>query len=140
VFFHTGRGNVLPMSLRLEIILLLLAWLFFIVTHQFFLYFSFFWYFWWADILLHTWGGALIVMSWYTIFRTRTFPQVMALSYNHPLIVLSLMMIGWEIFEYVFGIANTTNYLGDTALDLVTGALGGIVVFYLFKSRTIDSN
>lgn len=125
------------MSLRLEIILLLLAWALFIATHQFFLYFNLFWYFWWADILMHTWGGAMVVMSWYTIERTMTFPRTMALKYNHPLLVLTFMMIGWEIFEYMFKISNTTNYVFDTILDFITGAIGGLIVFYVIRSRTI---
>lgn len=125
------------MSLRLEIILLLLAWAAFLATHQVFLYFDFFWLFWWADIVLHTAGGILVVWSWYTIERTMTFPRTMALRFNHPLLVLLVMMIGWEIFEYSFGIANTTNYISDTAQDLLFGSLGGLVAFLLLRSRTI---
>lgn len=125
------------MSLRLEIIFLLLAWAAFLATHQVFLFFDFFWLFWWADILLHIAGGALVVWSWYTIERTQTFPRTMALRYHHPLFVLLVMMIGWEIFEYAFGIANTTNYIADTAQDFLFGALGGLVAFFVHKSRTI---
>lgn len=128
------------MSLRLEITLLLLTWTFFIVVHQVFLYFDFFWYFWWADIILHTWGGGLLVMSWYTIERIQAFPRTMLYKYNHPLLILLVAMIGWEVFEYIFGIANTVDYIFDTILDLITGGVGGIIVFFLCRSRTIDSN
>lgn len=125
------------MSLRLEIILLLLTWAAFLAAHQIFLYLDFFWVFWWADVLLHTAGGVLVVWSWYVIERTQTFPKTMALGFNHPLILLVLMMIGWEIFEYAFGIANTTNYISDTAQDFLFGGLGGLVAFLISKSRTI---
>lgn len=125
------------MSLRLEILLLLSAWMLFLVTHQVFLYLDFFWLFWWADILLHTAGGVLVVLSWFTIERTMTFPRTMAFKYNHPLLLLVVMMIGWEVFEYVFGIANTTNYVSDTIQDFIFGGLGGLVAFFITKSRTI---
>ncbi len=125
------------MSLRYEIILLLLAWALFVFTFRFFLYFDFFWLFWWADIFMHTWGGGMLVMSWYTIERTKSFPRTMAHRYNQPLLVLLIIMIGWEIFEYSFGIANTTDYVFDTMQDFIMGGLGGIIVYLWLRSRTI---
>jgi predicted signal transduction protein with EAL and GGDEF domain len=121
--------------LRLEIVLILSAWVGFIATHQIFLALDFFWLFWWADILLHTAGGALVVASWYTVDRMNVYPRVMRLSVNHPLLVLVVMMVGWEIFEYAFGIANTTNYVSDTMQDFICGGLGGLVVYTLNKLR-----
>lgn len=125
------------MSLRLEIILVLLTWIAFIATHQVFLYFDFFWLFWWSDILLHIWGGGLLVASWYLVERMYVFPRTMALKLNHPLLILLVVMIGWEVFEYVFGVANNTSYVSDTIQDFIFGALGGLVAFWVNKSRTI---
>jgi len=45
-------------------------------------------------------------------------------------------MVGWEVFEYVFGMVNINNYVTDTVQDFIFGSLGGLVVYFLNKSRT----
>lgn len=124
------------MKLHLEIVLILMAWAAFIATHQIFLAYDFFWLFWWADILLHTAGGALVVASWFAVERLQVFSRLMRLWHSHPLLVLVAMMVGWEIFEYAFGMANNTDYISDTIQDFIFGSLGGLTVYALNKFRT----
>ena len=38
-------------------------------------------------------------------------------------------LIGWEVFEYLFGIPREANYAFDTALDVLMGTLGAIAVY-----------
>ena len=123
------------MRQHLEIILILLAWVAFIATYQVFLSLDLFWLFWWADIFMHTAGGALVVASWFAVDRINVFPRLMRLWHTHPLLVLLAMMVGWEVFEYVFGMVNINNYVTDTVQDFIFGSLGGLVVYFLNKSH-----
>ena len=85
---------------------------------------------------MHTAGGALVVASWFAVDRINVFPRLMRLWHTHPLLVLLAMMVGWEVFEYVFGMVNINNYVTDTVQDFIFGSLGGLVVYFLNKSRT----
>jgi len=36
---------------------------------------------------------------------------------------------GWEVFEYLFGVARESNYVFDMSLDVLMGVLGVMVVY-----------
>ncbi len=99
-----------------------------LVAMRYFLYF----YVPWFDILMHTWGGFLTVMG-FTMLGTIGSRR---LALSRPLTFLGLVgvMIAWEVFEYVYGIAGThPSYAVDTALDIVAGATGGVVALVVFR-------
>ena len=45
--------------------------------------------------------------------------------------LLVVLFIGWEIFEYVFGIQRESNYPLDTVIDLVMDTLGALTVYVI---------
>jgi hypothetical protein len=86
---------------------------------------------------MHTWGGMLLVASWYYIKHTGAFSQLLRKTWCHPLICLVFIMISWEVFKYLIGSITSEAYVLDTTLDLAFGFFGGLVSFWLFRSRTI---
>lgn len=86
---------------------------------------------------MHTWGGLLLILSWYFVRRVGLFPVFFKQRAAHPLLFLVVLMIGWEVFKYAIGSIVSDAYVLDTALDLVFGALGGLIGFLLLKSRTM---
>ncbi len=82
-----------------------------------------FWY-WrypWFDLPMHYLGG-LAVSALLIAFLERHKPRAFMLLF-------ALVIIGWEVFEYVFGIPREENYALDTVLDLIIGSLGALTMY-----------
>lgn len=73
--------------------------------------------------------GLLFLWTWYVsgIFN-KSKPSNKKIMIS-ALIFVVIVSIGWEVFEYVFDIANPTggNYLRDTTQDLMDDLVGGVV-------------
>lgn len=88
----------------------------------------------WFDIMMHFLGGLsigfLFVWVWYgsDMLGRRTMPARYAAILSTIAFVL-LVSVAWEIFEYVFDIANPSggNYSVDTFEDFVADTLGGLI-------------
>ncbi len=80
-----------------------------------------YWRYAWFDIPMHFLGGAAIAAF------------LVALLMHHRLKTFVVLMIvatiGWEVFEYLFGLPRESNYALDTALDLVMDTLGALTVY-----------
>lgn len=101
----------------------LLAFLHIWATNDFF-----YWKYAWFDILMHYLGGvtsAVFVSAF--LLHKRDYLFI-------PLLVL--IFIGWEVFEYIFGLPVEANYPVDTALDLLMDTLGAVTV-YLIAQKTL---
>jgi hypothetical protein len=120
-----------------RILFLLSLWFLFIGINYVSVYLSLYGFIWWLDILMHTWGGFLIVASWYLIRNIRAFPVVMSKRWLHPLIIIWVIMIVWELFEFKFGLITEHNYIADTIYDFINGFCGGLLSFLVFRFSTI---
>ncbi len=101
-----------------------------LIAMRYFLYF----YVAWFDIFMHTWGGFLTIMGFMMLGGIGS----RRLALSRPLMLLGLagVMAAWEVFEYVYGIAGThPSYLVDTSLDVVVGAVGGVLALLVFRRR-----
>lgn len=127
------------MNKLLQILILLTAWVAFVAIHMSAVYSSLYWYIWWLDILMHAWGGFMIITSWYLVESLGVFKPLMSSWWFHSLLVLCVIMIGWELFEFRFGLISQYNYISDTIHDFLNGFGGGLVSFLLFRSRTIKT-
>lgn len=99
-----------------------------LATHIVAMHYHLYWYLPWFDIFMHLWGGYLVIIGLLMIgsigSRRLYFPDWSLAP------VLGLVMLGWEVFEYVFGVAGThPSYLVDTTLDIIFGALGGLIAY-----------
>lgn len=99
-----------------------------LIAMRYFLYF----YVPWFDVLMHTWGGFLTIMGFVMLGSIGS----RRLALSRALMILGLfgVMTIWEVFEYVYGIAGThPSYAIDTTLDIVAGAVGGLLALFLFR-------
>jgi hypothetical protein len=112
---------------------LLLSWSLFVVAHLYFLQFFLYWHFYWLDILMHIWGGILLVASWYELKRLVVFKSLINKTWFHPILFLVVMMVAWEIFKYLIVDTVGQNYEIDTVMDLGSGLFGGLSIFYWFR-------
>lgn len=84
-----------------------------------------YWHYEWFDIPMHLLGGLSIgVLLVGFLYRHRPLLFV---------VLLALAIIGWEIFEYYFGIPREANYAGDTVQDLILGTLGGSIAYLIAR-------
>jgi glycopeptide antibiotics resistance protein len=80
----------------------------------------------WYDVFMHLLGGVALgafLAGFLARFR--------------PLLYLVLfygLVIAWELFEYYFGIPRESNYVFDTALDLLMGTLGALAAYALART------
>lgn len=94
---------------------------------------------WWFDMAMHTVGGA--VAGLFFLFIVGSIRGLSSLLYTKRgiyLVALAgalLVGIGWEIFEYIYDIAYATNYVRDTASDILMDAVGAIFVSYYVMHR-----
>jgi hypothetical protein len=116
---------------------LLLSWSLFVTAHLYFLQLFLYWHLAWLDILMHTWGGMLLIASWYELRRLELFRTLANRVRLHPLIFLGVVMIGWEVFKYLIADTLSQNYELDTVIDLGSGLFGGLIIFYWFRHRQI---
>lgn len=139
VFFHRLWSRIQRMKKWRELIIVSLTWLFFLICHLIFTKYFLYWTLWWLDIFMHTFGAGLIIYTWFSLFKLTIFSRLFSSSLLHPILVLSYLMIGWEVFEYLIGNANINrgNYILDTTIDLLVGLSSGLITFWLLKSRTI---
>ena len=80
-----------------------------------------YWRFVWIDVPIHFFGGLTIgvfVAAFLNAWRPRLFT-----------LLITSALVGWELFEYFFGIPREANYVFDTALDVLMGTLGAVVVY-----------
>jgi hypothetical protein len=123
-----------------SLFLLGLLWFLFLVVQYLNVYFELFWYFWWLDIVMHAYGGSLIVTSWFIVKALGAFPRLVGGYDRRSLLVLILVIFGWELYEYQFGLITPVGYVLDTAMDLAIGFGGGLASYLIFRSRTIERN
>jgi len=102
--------------------------LLFLGTHLVALHFSLYWFVWWFDILMHTWGGYLVVYGLMMVGTQGSGVLRLPRSLLFP--TLLCVMVAWEVFEYMAGLTGTeANYVSDTAADFLCGTVGGMVAY-----------
>ncbi len=113
-------------------------WSGFIVLHWFFTVSHLYWYYDNLDILMHTSGGFLVIASWFYLHNKPWFENYLNRPIFHPLIILAVLVIGWEIHQLLSGKPIKDDYFMDTTLDMIIGLVSGLIAFKWFSSRTID--
>jgi hypothetical protein len=103
--------------------------------------FYFYWSLAWFDNMMHFLGGLSMgllflwirYVSGLFVKRTPSKKEVMI----NVIIFVAIVSIGWEIFEYVFDIANPTGgkYLLDTSHDLISDFVGAITAGLLGRIK-----
>lgn len=97
----------------------------FAAVHNFAVVTSLYWYYSWFDIIMHFWGGILVVLGVYAICSLKHVPLKPT-----TLIIfstLAITMLLWEIFEWKAGLFDPQTHLFDTTKDIIVGLIGGLV-------------
>jgi hypothetical protein len=124
-----------PFSLFVLIIL--------IILHGFGSYYSLYWTYSWYDILVHIIGGLWISLIF--LWLASELGQINSLKEYKPksflIAFVSAIFIGvlWEILENLWHLSyvNADVYSFDTAMDLLSGGLGGVLGYlYFVKKRS----
>lgn len=95
----------------------------------------------WFDTMVHFVGGVsmgfLFLWIWFVSGFVATGIPTMKKAIVYALIFTVVVGLGWEVFEYVFDIANPTkgNYAGDTTLDLFADICGGLLAGIIGGSK-----
>lgn len=116
---------------------ILLFWILFILSHFFFTKLWLYWYYAWLDIGMHLLGGFLIISTWFYLSKKSSFKEILKKPLFHPLIILLILVIGWEIHQLLSGKPMKSDYVSDTLLDLTLGTISGLITYIWFSSRTI---
>jgi hypothetical protein len=120
------------MSFRITLFLsgiVLLALVHFLAI-EFYLY----WTYLWLDMPMHLLGGFCVALgvSILSLFRIHLPPHFQTLRWY--VIVVLVVGIAWEIFEYVNGISLVEGevFVIDTVIDLTLDVLGGVLGYAIF--------
>jgi hypothetical protein len=115
----------------ITIVFLLLAILF-AATHFLAVAASLYWYHWWFDIMMHAWGGMLLVLGVHALSTFSWSPIQPTLK--NVLIVLLVAVISWEVFEWFAGLYEPSTYVFETAKDILVGLSGGLVTHLFLRT------
>lgn len=97
----------------------------FAAVHNFAVVTSLYWYYSWFDIIMHFWGGILVVLGVYAICSLKHVPlKPTTLIIFGTLVTI---MVSWELFERAAGLYDPTTYVFDVSKDLFVGLVGGLV-------------
>lgn len=81
---------------------------------------------------MHTWGGYLAVLGLLMIGRTGS--QRLRFGPLWIGLILVAVMTAWEVFEYAIGLSGgRPDFVNDTILDFVCGAIGGVVGYIIHR-------
>lgn len=95
---------------------------------------SLFWVYRWLDIPMHMLGGATVALGYQSRFMLQRW--IARLSFTLPATIIVVMMVGvsWEIFEYAVGAVVPFGYVFDTVKDLTDDFIGSILGYYVARS------
>ena len=96
------------------------------VLHYFALTEYLYWYYVWLDVPVHFLGGLTLAML--CIGLLRSFRPVSFVLF------MSVVVVGWELFEFVIQTEREANFFFDTALDLLMGSLGALGAYLLART------
>jgi hypothetical protein len=136
MFFHVAASaSIVSMNEHFRTVVFVVLGGLFASAHLIAIQFHLYWYYWWFDLFMHTSGGALVVFG---LVALRELPVFRSLYPDTPLflfLVLTALMIAWEIFEFVQGVVRAENPFYDTAGDILFGYLGGALAYFCLRLR-----
>ena len=83
----------------------------------------------WIDIPMHLFGGVLVALALFVLKENGV--AVPVDSVRTVVLLVVVVAIGWEVFEWFAKEMNMDVYVVDTTIDLVMGAIGGYVGYHL---------
>jgi len=103
-------------------------------VHALATYYSVYWYVGWLDLVMHVWGGALLLLAYGAVGELLSVPYVQ--WYWRPgkvILYVLVCVILWEIIGVILHGGFKIGWLQDTAFDLVFGILGAMLSYWWSK-------
>ena len=104
---------------------------------------------WWFDVLVHflagLWVGGFSLWIYFRSGYIKKPVQTIARAFIVVASAIAVISIVWEFYEIAIGIPIGENYVQDTTVDLIMGALGAFMGFVYYVrvhlvSTTIDTH
>lgn len=127
------RVRMLVSMLQLTTIVFLISFFVLAVIHSIASELYLYWHIFWFDIPMHFFGGAIVSLGFYTLRDLGLFPNK-ALRLIPLLLLVLLVALCWEGYEYFIGYPIWGEYAFDTIADLCMGVGGGAVGYFIGKS------
>ncbi len=108
------------------------------MTHYLALVWYLYWMYPWFDLVMHFSGGMIIALGSQTaLFQKMT--QHYFTGLLPCLLIVVVVSVVWELFEWYSVIVDFEGYRVDTSIDLVMDITGGVCGFFLasFLSRRL---
>ncbi len=108
--------------------------------------FSFYWFYPQFDLSLHILSGlwiALLILWLAVVFgQLSSLKDYRVKSFLIAFVSVVFLGIVWELIENVFQLSSvfSPNYYLDTAMDIITGALGGSIAYIYFVQKKRNFN
>jgi len=119
---------------RMTLLFLILA-VFFAATHFIAVEATLYWYYSWFDIVMHVWGGVLIVLGIH-VFSDFTLIKIKP-TWPVTITILLVTVISWEIFEWLIGFSESSSYVMETSKDIAVGLGSGLLTQLLITINKV---
>lgn len=100
-----------------------------VLATQYYLY----WYFLWFDLVMHVWGGVLLILALGTY--AEALPSQIRSVWRAKVIiayVLTVILL-WEFFGVLLNQGFKSDWVSDTIGDVVFGILGALIGYWWSK-------
>jgi len=131
-FSYTGaRGTIAGMKLTYAFTLIF--GLQFAVLHVLAEKLSLYWRYPWLDVPMHVFGGVLLMLVIATLVEMRVVARYVVTGWRLP-VVLSFVLIAWEVFGIYRYQGIKPGFVGDTTLDIIFGVIGIVLGYFLARA------
>ena len=89
---------------------------------------------WWSDVVMHFLGGLFIGVGvlWWLRFEIPIGIRTRIPRFATAFLLVLLVGVSWEIFEWYTNSYNATNYVLDTASDILMDVCGMLAAYLVF--------
>ncbi|MES2749107.1 MAG: hypothetical protein V4606_01815 [Patescibacteria group bacterium] len=101
------------------------------ILHALAVKFSLYWEIAWFDNLMHLFGGVVLALLLYTLVDIKLLGARFVTSWRRVTALLVLVLLGWEVLGVIMLMRVKENFISDTSLDLLFGAVGCVMGWFI---------
>lgn len=120
--------------LKLPTVFFLITFSILAVVHVIALQLFLYWHYWWFDLPMHIIGGVVVALGIFTLRDLRIFVPNRYIALVPIVLLVLAVALTWEVYEIFIGIPIESDYVFDTAIDLIMGIGGGVLGYFVGKT------